>query len=528
MLKCFVTTYRVRLSMMLNRWIYYLQKIPLVKRIFPDSLYGKVGIKDSFSMIMIMGSILIEICKKAFYVGLLFLVIHTLVDTEDLRLASFIQLFIFTSVGCGALNNFTMFLTDETRRMFLKILRFDAPLYIRTQMYSEYLIYLLFMTPCMIIAMYFLGGNVLQAIGLISLAITTHLLTDLCQMKIFAKYRKLPMIKHSTWIVSLSLIVLIIGLFLNYNEVVFDMRYSAPYFMISIVFTIPILRYIQHYPLYTEASQVSIVLYDQLMSSVSGQYIGFQDVAIRDKDAIDMKINKNTYANRKGYDYLNALFFHRQKRIFFRPVRNRLIIISIISILTIIVCDVMDIGKDVQLQSLLPFLVLIMYFLSVGNRACRSLFYNCDVSLLEYSFYRRKDHVLRNFVIRLRYLIGYNLIAAVVLCIYVIFGTLSLGIPSTILDIIIFIIAIILLSILFSLHHLFLYYVFQPYTRDFNEKNPIASLLNSAMYFICYLVSSLDFEIDYFIYYVIFFTVSYIIIALCCVYRYAPKTFRIR
>ena len=126
------------------------------------------------------------------------------------------------------------------------------------------------------------------------------------------------------------------------------------------------------------------------------------------------------FTNRRGYEYLNAVFFHRQKRIFFRPVRNRLLIITVFALFIFVLGKIIGISDKsaAALNSLFPSLVFIMYLMNIGIRATRSLFYNCDVSLLQYSFYRRKDAVLKNFAIRFRYLILYNLIPAAALHIH--------------------------------------------------------------------------------------------------------------
>ena len=47
---------------------------------------------------------------------------------------------------------------------------------------------------------------------------------------------------------------------------------------------------------------------------------------------------------------------------------------------------------------------------------CKAMFFNCDISLLKYGYYREADAILKNFKIRLRKIIdarcssgGYNL-----------------------------------------------------------------------------------------------------------------------
>ena len=531
MIRCFLTTYRIRLSIAVNRWIYYLRKIPMVKHLFPVSLYHRRGLKDGLSVVMILYAILSELFKKSFYVAVLFVLVCAAVPTNGPRLAAFLQLFLFFSVIGGTMNHITMFQTDDTRRMFLKIMRFDSSLYIRTYVFSEYLMYTVFMLPGMMISILLFKGNPLLAGAFLSLALGAHTAMDYLQMQIFAKRWTLPLIKHNIKIISVSCLVFIAGFLLIAQGWILPLGSFDYVGFLGLVITAAVFVKINRYPYFSEASQQSIEYYNKMISAAGTDgSAAFQDVSIRDKDIREMTNDKKVFTNRRGYEYLNAVFFHRQKRIFFRPVRNRLLIITVFALFIFVLGKIIGISDKsaAALNSLFPSLVFIMYLMNIGIRATRSLFYNCDVSLLQYSFYRRKDAVLKNFAIRFRYLILYNLIPAAALSIYLVVGFTGLKIPIPLMDMAISVITILLLSVLFSLHYLFLYYVFQPFTKDYNEKNPFYTILNNGMYIVCLMVMNLHVEIANFVLYVLMFTLAYIGIALFCVYRYAPKTFRIK
>jgi len=88
--------------------------------------------------------------------------------------------------------------------------------------------------------------------------------------------------------------------------------------------------------------------------------------------------------------------------------------------------------------------------------------------------------------------------------------------------------SIICLSCFFSIHHLVLYYVIQPYTAALKIKSPLFSIINSLMYIGCYICLNLDVTSYLFSVGIIIFTVIYMIIALIVVYKVAPKTFKLR
>ena len=83
----------------------------------------------------------------------------------------------------------------------------------------------------------------------------------------------------------------------------------------------------------------------------------------------------------------------------------------------------------------------------------------------------------------------------------------------------------------FHLFHgapLFLYYVFQPFTTELNVKNPFYRILNMAVYILCFICMEIRTGSMGFTLIVLGFTAAYIAVALILVYRFAPKTFRVK
>ena len=87
---------------------------------------------------------------------------------------------------------------------------------------------------------------------------------------------------------------------------------------------------------------------------------------------------------------------------------------------------------------------------------------------------------------------------------------------------------ILILSLFFSIHDLFLYYIMQPYTTELNIRNPFFGVINGVVYWVCYLSSRIKTPPTYFVGIVLTTTILYIMVALCSVYKFAPKTFRVK
>jgi hypothetical protein len=212
------------------------------------------------------------------------------------------------------------------------------------------------------------------------------------------------------------------------------------------------------------------------------------------------------------------------------PIIRRLIGIAVLFIAAIVISYLMPsfIEPLANSSTVLPVFVLIMYFASIGERICKAMFYNCDISLLKYSFYRDKNAILSNFIVRILRVAGLNLVVAFAIAAAVVGLALVFRLNWAILDMVLFALSILFLSLFFSVHHLFLYYVFQPYTAELGMKNPFFGVINGGVYLFCLFCANIKSPPAYFALIVLASTCAYIAIALILVYRYAPRTFRVK
>ena len=257
----------------------------------------------------------------------------------------------------------------------------------------------------------------------------------------------------------------------------------------------------------------------------------FSNVKLREKDFSSEVLSSTRFDDREGYAYLNAIFFQRHKRQLLNPVLLRLAVVAAIlavcAIVSLVVpADSLSLGQNPG--AILPFFVFIMYMASIGEKACRAMFYNCDLALLRYPFYRQRGAVLSNFMVRLKMIAGLNLITAIAISGAVVAASVLFQWNWPITSIIPFVLSILVLSVFFSTHHLFLYYVFQPYTAELGMKNPFFTAINTAVYMVCIFSLQIHSAPSYFALLVIVLTAAYTVIALILVHRYAPQRFRVK
>jgi hypothetical protein len=255
------------------------------------------------------------------------------------------------------------------------------------------------------------------------------------------------------------------------------------------------------------------------------------DVQTKEKDFSSEELKGQAFQGKTGYAYLNAIFFSRHKRFLIQPIQRRLIIIGVlffVGLLIMLISPETSSKVTTYLLGGLPFFVFIMNYTSIGERVCKAMFYNCDQSLLRYGFYREQAAILDNFKIRLIKLSGFNLIPALAICLACTLLFLISGEDWGLRDALTFWVTILCLSLFFSVHHLFMYYIFQPYSTELNMKNPFFFIVNSIVVGLSAACIGFPKGSSVFTLVVLVGTIAYMVIALTLVYKYSSRTFRVK
>lgn len=89
-------------------------------------------------------------------------------------------------------------------------------------------------------------------------------------------------------------------------------------------------------------------------------------------------------------------------------------------------------------------------------------------------------------------------------------------------------VSILFMSAFFALHYLVMYYLLQPYDIHMTSKSHSYSIAGIITYVFCYLFIQIKMSTFIFSMCVIIFTIVYALLARILVYKYAPKTFRLK
>ena len=243
-----------------------------------------------------------------------------------------------------------------------------------------------------------------------------------------------------------------------------------------------------------------------------------------------ISIDTTITSNKEGFAYFHDLFVKRHRKILSDSAKKTTIGILLVGI---VLCFVMLLAPTAKvpinnfIMNYLPFVLLLMYFINTGKVVTNAMFMNCDHSMLSYRFFRQPNTLLSLFRERLKTLIILNLIPAFFMSL-VISILLVLSGGASLLTYVVIFFSIIAMSIFFSVHNLILYYLLQPYNIGMEMKSTTYTIASLVTYWLCYYISDLKVSSLTFGIIMILFAVIYSLVSLFLVYRYAPKTFKLR
>ena len=236
-------------------------------------------------------------------------------------------------------------------------------------------------------------------------------------------------------------------------------------------------------------------------------------------------------SKRRGFEYLNDLFIKRHRKILWKSTLRIAEICLVLSCAAVIALTMVpEAKKDINelIMTWLPYFTFIMYAINRGTGFTRALFMNCDHSLLTYSFYKQPGCILKMFRIRLREIMKVNALPAVVIGAGLCAILYASGGTENLLNYVILFVSILCMSMFFSIHYLTIYYLLQPYNAGTEMKSGMYQVILSVTYLICFFLMQVRMPILVFGIACIAFCVVYSIVACVLVYRFAPKTFRLR
>lgn len=188
---------------------------------------------------------------------------------------------------------------------------------------------------------------------------------------------------------------------------------------------------------------------------------------------------------KKGYFYINSIFFDRYKKIIRKIMLNR---VSVVILVCVVVSVFVYRGdehvkfvawENIKRLSAQP--VIVAFFLSSGLKVCKTVYFNCDRTMLNFSYYRTERALVDNFKFRLGKIMLIDLNTALCLCISLVVTVYCSGHIHNLSEIIPVLAELLALGILTAIYNTAIYHVLQPYNELLKIKVPLFNLCNAIM-----------------------------------------------
>lgn len=535
MLRTLNTLHAIRISITANLFIYYIQKLPLLGKLVRDSFYGNLDFKKIVTVIALLFTQLWGVMLRFMYLGILIYLpvigIGGELPEED-RLKQFVHIFTVISFVVAAVSSASVLEPKREKYVAVKLMRLSPTRYIQASLGYRYITFMVYLLPAMLVFGTLLGASIIEAALLTILITLWRILAEYAHLKLFEK-TGVVLIKQTALVWS----VILLGYAAAYLPLLLGKALSTESFLLSLPVCIVISAgglfaaiQLARYSGYRAVVDAATKRDDPLLN-LGRMMTEAQKKSVKSKDS-DYTVSLNEQdklKTKEGYVYLNALFFLRHRSLTSSPINKRLVIIGAFGVVGVIIVILFRGQLEDQkwgLEKIFPFLILIMHFMSIGENMCKAMFYNCDLSLLRYSFYRSAAY--EHFLIRLRRMISLNLGIAAVLGVSLTAITAAAGGEWLSTEMLMLWVCVISLSVFFTVHHLFMYYILQPYSTELNMKNPLYFIVNMVVSFASGI--SIILRVPAVSLTVVIFAVTliYLAVALVLVRKYGVRTFRVK
>lgn len=530
----------MKAALWVNGFIFYFKKLWIVGKWMPESVYSNYSTKKVLTVIALVIRQILDFLTKPFYLFIaaivpMLLILQRQPQFVNQQFSVVVHTLFFLSCCTGAFGDSYIFAVSRDKITCMKYMNINVRSYIKSSLVFRYvpffLYFLIWIVIIGLVAKWPIGKVVCAWLMLLCFRMTA----EAFHLFVFDKTEKV--LSRNMVFEWILIIVGLAGAYLlPYNgwilpaTILLHPLAALCYMVLSIVSIYYItIGYKGYEKKYTRSLDQNFLMSSMLKTSSGAS---FKEVEMKETDLDLTETSQGRYQHLHGYTYLNALFFARHKRQLLRPVYYRLMIVAAVFAGGLFFYRVNPklavLLSQNMTASLLPSFVFIMYAMTIADKACRAMFYNCDKDMLRYAYYRSPQTILKTFQVRLFRISLLNMTSAAAICLAAMAFCFICGTSIFTLDLLLLCITVLLLSVLFTAHHLCLYYIFQPYSQNLQVKNPFFTGINAIMYMLCFLCLRLKVGGIVFTAAVLAFTVIYILTALALVYHRAPKSFRVK
>ena len=529
MFQAILTIMKVEMSISINGFIYFLKRIPLIKKLFKNTSYGFLRIKSILGSFAFIYDILSSAFKAVFltfifvFLPRIFLDDGAIVNTMILLLFLFIGLRLFRS---------TTLENNRQKFILVKQMRMNPREYAFADLIKNEGFKLLGRLVAFSLLMGAMNISLAESIIFAFMVTVGAVLSESIWLGVF-KRSKFILEEHPVITILLYSVVVVLG-YLGYFLLDFNLKpyvfHPVSLGLFGVIFILSVI-YLKNYKAYGQAIRTSISLVKMTHVENVKAEANFLDVVMEEKDYQIHRTKGKNFDEKEGFAYLHGIFIQRHRKIFRNPILMKSIIV--VSVFALIFTIDFFIDENVAKEMTLTLtdnyniFIFLIYLLCNSTRQIKAFFYNCDLSMLKYGFYRKPANLLKMFGVRFKTLLLSNFIPTGLIILGLFIAVLISGTGSYI-SIVPVSIMLVALTVFFTIHYLFMYYIFQPYTSSMEVKNPFYNMVNFVIYILAYVSLQTDAPATGFLPVLIIAAFIYAGVAMILIYKKAPQTFRVK
>ena len=560
-----------------NGLVYALKRLPLIGKIIPDSLYGTKELKAVYLIFRILKEIFMMFIGKILGLGFIYLAALVLrVAYREYEYASLmsdgmlyanIALLLFLAYAlAGVLLNTNIFRCTTEKEYMVFMLRMDAKklndtlfVYDTAKLVIGYLLAGIVAIIC--------GAPFFVWLGIPILAVFIKLFgAGALALFYEIKHKHNRSMKRNVALYSAKLSIAIVS-----APILFIVLMNGGLISYNILLIVSALLVILGIWGYIKLKSLDPFLHRKALQD---NIVRIEAYEYKHKSKDNSRRFKKIKAvgtvkdSKKGFEYLNALFVRRHRTmLYMKPVIFAIIAVTVTGLyiyanirkyylmfggdncLSMVLSNL----KNLLLMKsyddpLLPFdtedtlmqflrwlserhLLALLIPLSMSDntfKITQAMYINCDNSLMTLSFFKQPTKILELFDIRLRQVFKINMVPALaygIVADLILFYTGGAANPP---EYIATLFVSLLLCLFYSMTDLLLYYLFQPFTMTVNVKGGAYIMLSIAKWIFYSTVFWIPCRSSILAMILIVTDVLYIIAARKLVYRFAPRTWRIK
>lgn len=542
MIGLFSTFFQMKMRMNFNKTVHILQKIPYIGKGISDQWYQKQDMKVGLSVVWFVLFTVFDLLKKGLFFGVLYLVAILATNVWEEVIHSpeevFMLLLVCNLLICGSV--FQMFFINPVEQedvITIKIFQVPPKKYYLTQFAYHYMFYLVLNILVLGVIFVLIDLSGVYALLLILSTVCIRFFATAVGIQLY-RWGLHPQSEFLVWVKTFAVLLPWAGAaFIVFFHIPLSFGWLTHIGLLAMslgLCAIGALGWKNGNEINRIASRsLSFETLKTHLETIENAEAAGAGVQMEETDYQEVK-EKERVEDKEGIAYLNELFLQRTRHHIFRHIKRRALITAfvLIALLGFYAWTGFEGMGFSNTQNFIYTICFISFIAGnysyYGESFSKFCFYNMDRKLMKYRFYRNPDIVMQSIKIRfIRSLKLNRPIFAIVGAGTIILAFLTEEVP---VEAFLIILAFqFLVMVFFSINHLILYYLIQPYTESMKTKSPLYTIINFVFIGLFFRIMNTDTsQLPIIIPALAVGMILYLPIGLVAVYKVTPKKFKLR